>query len=122
MTPRASRGGTVLLEVLVALMIVSVAGAAAMASASAMTRTVATAQMRERDVRAASAFLDDVSLWTRDDLDRHLGNRPEGRWRLDVERDAEDLYDVALYGGDRGPLLVRTTFYRRAADGKPDAR
>ncbi len=93
---RAPRRGTTLLEVLVALVIIATAvvGAATLAAEAGR----ATARVRARDValRRASAFLDAVALWPREDLDRHLGERGEGPWRLRIGRPVPTLYDVTL--------------------------
>lgn len=71
-------------------------------------------------MRRASAFLDAVVLWPREDLDRHLGERPEGPWVLRVDRPAPTLYAVTLLAGPddstatAGTLLLATSLFRPA--------
>src|SRR6478609_384766 len=74
-TKGSSRSGVVLLEALVALVILVTAGAAAVTMAAQSAHDIQRIAEAERNLRAASAFLDVVSLWSRDDLDRHLGSR-----------------------------------------------
>lgn len=109
---RSARPGVVLLETLVALTILGAAGAALAAIAIGATDAVRRAERLDDDVRRASAFLDVVALWPREDLDRHLGAHPQGEWLLEVQRVAPALYTVAIAdSGDARPLL-RTALYR----------
>jgi len=100
----------VLLEAIVALAIITIAGVAAAIAvrqgAESVTRVTAT----EAEVRRASAFLDAVALWPRADLDRHLGDRAEGPWQMRVDRPLPTLYLVSL--SDSGRQLLRTAIYR----------
>ena len=108
----SARPGVVLLETLVALAILGVAGASLAALAVGATDAVRRAHRLDDDVRRASAFLDVVALWPREDLDRRLGTRPQGEWLLDVRHVAPALYTVAIAdSGDARPLL-RTALYR----------
>ena len=66
----------------------------------------------ERDIRAASAFLDAVVLWPRDDLDRHMGTRREGPWLLTVDRRDSTLYHVTVFDSLGRRQLVETIVYR----------
>ena len=117
-SPRARRG-VVLLEALVALVIVATAVTAGVTLAAEATRAVDRVRARDAAVRRASAFLEAVALWPRPDLDRHLGDRPEGDWTLRVDRPMPTLYIVTLLPVDTvvaasdpaGPLLV-TSLYR----------
>ena len=74
----ARPGGAVLLEVIVALAVLTIAGVSAVAMANQAAQAVAHTRQREDDVRRASAFLGAVALWPREDLDRHLGDHREG--------------------------------------------
>lgn len=108
----SARPGVVLLETLVALAILAAAGAALATLAVGATDAVHRAERLDDDVRRASAFLDVVALWPREDLDRHLGTRPQGEWILDVQRVAPTLYTVTIAAsGDTRPLL-HTALYR----------
>ena len=96
---RSARPGVVLLETLVALAILGAAGAALATLAVGATDAVHRAERLDDDVRRASAFLDVVALWPREDLDRHLGTRPQGEWLLEVRHPVPTLYLVALSAG-----------------------
>jgi type II secretory pathway pseudopilin PulG len=114
------RRGTALLEAMVAVTILAVAGAWAVAMASQSAEAVRRARVADTETRQASAFLDAVALWPREDLDRHLGDRPEGRWVLTVERPGATLYVVVLSTRADGVAeprpgrqLLQTVLYRR---------
>lgn len=106
------RSGAVLLEVVVALTVLTIAGVSALTMSAASARAVRQAQARDREVRAASAFLDAVVLWTREDLDRRLGERRQGPWRLRIDRPAPALYTIVLTDSLSGVELLRTAVFR----------
>src|SRR6185437_13705902 len=70
------------------------------------------------EVIVAIALLEAVSLWPRADLDRHLGDRAEGRWDLRIDRPSPTLYTVVLRDSTTRSVLIATSIYRAAA---PDA-
>ena len=109
---RRTRSGIVLLEAIVALTIVTVAMLATVAIVGQGVDSVRQAQLSEAEVRRASAFMDAIALWPRADLDRHLGNRAEGAWRLSVDRPVPTLYLVALTDSLSHRELIRTAIYR----------
>jgi type II secretory pathway pseudopilin PulG len=108
----ASRRGVVLLEVVVALTILATAGAAMIALSSQSIDSLHRARAAERETERASEFLDAVALWPRSDLDRHLGDRPQGPWRLVVERPLPTLFTIALTDSTGSRTLVTTALYR----------
>lgn len=109
---RARRRGAALLEVLVALVIITTAGASVAALASETARAVSHARDAESEMERAEAFFEEVTLWPRDDLDRHLGNREQGPWRLDVEHVAPTLYSLMLTDSSGTRPLLRTVVFR----------
>jgi hypothetical protein len=111
MRPRP-RHGVVLLEAIVALTILTVAALASAAMVRQAVESVRRARGAERDLRKASAFMDAIALWPRADLDRHLGNRAEGPWRLEIDRPVSTLYLVVLTDSVSRRELVRTALYR----------
>jgi type II secretory pathway pseudopilin PulG len=117
---RKARHGVILLETLVALAILGTAGAALAALAVASTDAVRRAQRRDDDVRRASAFLDVVALWPREDLDRHLGAHPQGEWTLEVQQVSPALYSIAIADSGDVRTLLRTALYR--AEQRPPQR
>lgn len=109
---RKTRDGVVLLEAIVALTILTVAGLASVAMVRQAVDSVRLAQQTEAEIRQASAFMEAVALWPRADLDRHLGNRPEGNWRLAIDRPVPTLYLVVLTDSSGRRELVRTALFR----------
>ncbi|HEX8361679.1 MAG TPA: hypothetical protein VF613_16300 [Longimicrobium sp.] len=108
---RHGEAGAALLEVIVAVAILATAGTAAVAMTSESARAVERARDADRRVREASAFMDAVALWTRGDLDRRLGERPQGPWLLRIDRPANELYTAALVDSG-GRELLRTDLFR----------
>ena len=104
--------GAVLLEVIVALLILSVAGTTAVVMASESSRAVQRAREADAEVRAANAFFEAVALWPRADLDRHLGEREQGQWRMMVQRPIPTLYTVVLRDTLAGAEILRTSLFR----------
>ena len=111
-TRRARRRGAALLEVLVALVIITTAGASVAALASETARAVSHARDSELEIERARDFFEQVTLWPRDDLDRHLGTREQGLWRLDVEHIATALYSLVLTDSSGSHALLRTVVFR----------
>jgi type II secretory pathway pseudopilin PulG len=116
---RKGRPGIALLEALVALLIVTVAGLAATAAVRQGAESVRRAEAADAELAEASAFFDAVALWPREDLDRHLGDRPEGGWRLHVDRPIPTLYLVTLVDSTNTRTLLRTALYRPLPAGTP---
>lgn len=112
---RGARGGVVLLEAIVSLTILAIAGAAIVALATDSARAVERARAADAATAKASAFLDAVALWPREDLDRHLGARDEGRWRMIVDRPGPTLYAVTLADSTGTHVLLHTVLYRAEA-------
>ena len=114
-----ARAGAVLLEAIVALTILAIAGAAIVALATDSARAVERALAADGAVRRASAFLDAVALWPREDLDRHIGDREEGPWRLIVDRSTPTLYSVTLADSAHRRVLLHTVLHRAEVNRAP---
>jgi len=112
LTRHRARRGVVLFEMLVALTILSAIGASVVAFAAESGGAVTRAREAEREVRRANALLTAVSLWPRADLDRHLGDRPQGPWSMRVDRLAPTLYTVVLSDSTRRRTILATVLYR----------
>jgi type II secretory pathway pseudopilin PulG len=112
---RLDRRGAVLLEAMAALAILSTAGLAAAALAGQAADAVRRAQTADAELREASAFFHAVALWTREDLDRRLGERPQGRWTLVIQRPAPTLYEVVLADSALTREILRTALFRPEA-------
>jgi type II secretory pathway pseudopilin PulG len=106
------RLGAVLLEVLIALAILGFVAASTLTFAAEGAARVRSNRVTEAELRGASALLDAVVLWSRGDLDRHLGRRRQGEWTMEVQRPAASLYEVSLEDRQTGRLLLHTSLYR----------
>ncbi|HEX5178972.1 MAG TPA: type II secretion system protein [Gemmatimonadaceae bacterium] len=106
------RRGMVLLEAIVALTILAVAGGTALTLAASSLAAIDRAAKTDQASQRASRFLDAVSLWPRADLDRHFGIRHEGSWLLDIGRPSSTLYVVSLSDSATGRVLFATSFFR----------
>lgn len=113
-----TRRGAVLLEAIVALVILAVAGTAVVTLAAESARAMDRAQEAAQAMGRADAFFHAVALWPREDLDRHLGTHPQGPWLLRIDRPTPTLYEAVLLDSAGGRALLRTTLYRQEA---PDA-
>ena len=111
-TRRARRPGAALLEAIVALMVFGTAGTAALVLVRDSAGAVDRARAAERRMRDADAFMAAVSLWTRDDLDRRLGDRPQGPWRLVIGRPEPTMYEVALTDTLTDAVVLGSALYR----------
>jgi len=113
---RLGSRGAVLLEAVIALAVLATVGSAAAVSASESIRAVNRAHEREDEIRRAGRLLTAVSLWTHDDLDRHLGSTRQGPWWLRIDRVMPALYTVQLADSLSGGVLLRTTLLRWEAN------
>jgi prepilin-type N-terminal cleavage/methylation domain-containing protein len=107
-----ARQGMTLLEVLIALAILASAGLAVLGVAVQSWRAVESARAADRSLLEASAFLDAVALWPREDLDRHLGERAQGPWRMRTDRPLPNIYTVTLTDSSGGHTLLATSLHR----------
>jgi hypothetical protein len=106
-----------LLEVLVAILILTVSGLSFVDLVGAGTRAVATARARERELADEERLLAAYTLLTRGDLDRRIGRREVGPYLADVQRPERTLYRIALLRRTTPEVedLV-TVVYRREAE------
>ena len=107
-----ARRGMVLLEAIIALTIISVGGVTAVSLAVSSLEAIDRANRADESSLHASHFLEVVSLWTRADLDRHLGDRAEAAWRLQIARPFPTLYVVSLRDSATDRTLFTTSLYR----------
>ena len=110
---RSSRG-IALLEVLVALAIVSGAGLALLDLVTGGLRAEQDARERERVLTVEERVLTALTLLKREDLDRRLGRHPIGELVADLERPERMLYRIAL-SQQQSPHVedLVTVVYRR---------
>lgn len=104
--------GVALLEVIVGLTVLVLIGFTASVMVVEATEAVHRAARADAEMRAASAFLDAVALWPREDLDRRLGDRRQGPWRLRLDRPTPTLYTAVLSDSTGRSEILRTSLYR----------
>ncbi len=119
MTPRGETG-IALLEVLVALVILSTAGVALVGLIGAGLLSERDARARERTMVAEERLIAAMTLLKREDLDRRLGRHPVGEFLVHVERPERTLYRIAL-AEVRAPEVedLVTVVYRPERPGAP---
>lgn len=110
--------GIALLEVLVALAILSGAGLALLDLVSSGVRAERDARERERMLAAEERVLTALTLLKRNELDLRLGRHPIGELIMDIERPEPTLYRIAVVQATSPEVedLV-TVVYRREPNG-----
>jgi type II secretory pathway component PulJ len=88
--------GVALLEVLVALAILSTSGLALVGLVNAGLSAEREARGREQTLVSEDRLLTGLTLLKREELDRRLGRHPLGEFQVDVERPERTLYRIAL--------------------------
>ncbi|MCU0635078.1 MAG: type II secretion system GspH family protein [Gemmatimonadaceae bacterium] len=101
-----------LLESLVALALAGIASLALLGALREASHTLTLLEQRRTTLVAADRFLAAVSLWTREDLDRRLGARPQGPFILTIAAPTTALYEVQLSDAVTRLPLLSTTLYR----------
>src|ERR1043166_88888 len=109
-----AKPGMVLIEVVAAIAILGSVAAAYLALASRSMALVRRAIDHEVVVARAGDFLGVVSLWSRDDLLHHLGERREGPWILAIQGDGHRLFRATVMDSVRVPL-VSTVLFREVS-------
>ena len=88
--------GVVLLEVLVALVVLTIAGIALMENVGAGLRAERDARDRETRLATEERLLAALTLLRRTDLDQRIGRRQIGEFVVDVQRPEGTLYRIAI--------------------------
>jgi type II secretory pathway pseudopilin PulG len=104
--------GAALLEVVVALVVLAVAGTGLVTMLGQTRHTMASLVASERQTRAAGRELDALVLLGRDDLSARIGTTSVHGFQLTIDRVAPDLFDARVAAASNGPVLLRTTLYR----------
>lgn len=113
----AARSGAALLEAIVALTVLAIAGISLLGVASDAYRVIERSADSERRMRDANRLLDAASLWSRTELDQRLGERIQGSMRMRIVRLSAKLYRVQLLTAADDELLLATSLHRgRSAD------
>lgn len=88
--------GVVLLEVLVALAILGLAGIGLIETVGAGLRAERNARERETTLATEERLLAALTLLNRTELDQRIGRRRIGEFVVDVQRPEKTLYRIAL--------------------------
>ena len=91
-----SERGVVLLEVLIALTILALAGIGMMETVGAGLRAERDARARETILATEERLLAALTLLNRTELDQRIGRRRIGEFVVDIQRPERTLYRVAL--------------------------
>lgn len=112
--------GVALLEVLVALAILSGAGLALLDLVTGGLRAERDARERERVLAVEERVLTALTLLKREELDRRLGRQPIGELIVDIQRPERTLYRIAVVQ-EESPQVedLVTVVYRREARNGP---
>src|SRR5256885_1417036 len=109
---RARRTGAVLLEAMIAITMIVIAGVGMVTLLGQSVTTAREAHRRDRDVRLASATLERVMLWTRAELDARVGTSRLGCCVLTIDLITPALYRVALLDTATNAVVLETTVYQ----------
>jgi type II secretory pathway pseudopilin PulG len=109
---RRRRTGAALLEAIVALAILSIAGVSLLRVAVEASHAIELSAAAEIRLREAGRLMDAASLWSRTELDQRLGERAQGAMRMRISRPTAQLYRVELMEGEGDALVLTTTLYR----------
>jgi len=109
-------GGVALLEVLVALTIVSVAGLGVLEALHEGIAAEHAMAARERDMASAHQLLADYALLDRRDLEQRIGSQKRGRQLIRVQRPTATLFRVAVADTTAPNLELLVTILYRPMD------
>jgi type II secretory pathway pseudopilin PulG len=108
--------GAALLEVLVALVIVALAGTAVVGTLTAGLDAEGAARARERRLAAAERVLAATTLLRRGELDQRIGDHVVGEFVVRIQRPERSLYRVAIADPASGVEELVTVAFRRPED------
>jgi type II secretory pathway pseudopilin PulG len=106
------RGGMVMLEVILGVAILGLAGVALVTLLAQTVHTVRQGRAAERRTESAVQLLDRATLWSESALASRLGRSRVGDWNLDVATPQAQLFTIAVLDTLAGATVLRTTVYR----------
>jgi prepilin-type N-terminal cleavage/methylation domain-containing protein len=110
---RGSERGVALLEVLIALALLSIAGLATVAMVDSAVRAESEMAKRENAVATASRVLTALTLLKASELTQRIGYHPLGEFIVSISRPEPALYRIALSeAGAATQEIVATVVYR----------
>jgi type II secretory pathway pseudopilin PulG len=106
------RRGAALIETLLALVVLALAGAGMISLLSQTIARTHDLHDRERDTAVGERLMETVASWSKDDLTNNLGVLREPTLWLEIDRPSPVLFDVVLRDTLYHAELLRTTLYR----------
>jgi Tfp pilus assembly protein PilV len=108
----AARSGSALIEVLIALVLLAMAGTGLVIFLGQTAHTLRHVRDEERLIRLASAELDRMTLWDRPTFIARTGRSRVASWTVHVRPLTTELFDISIAASDTGAVLLRTIAYR----------
>jgi type II secretory pathway pseudopilin PulG len=108
----ARRSGMVMLEVILGVAILGMAGVALVTLLTQTLHTVRQGRASERRTESAARLLSRATLWNDAELASRLGKSRIGDWSLEVARTQPGLYTLAVLDTLAGAPVLRTSVYR----------
>jgi type II secretory pathway pseudopilin PulG len=109
---RAMRSGMVMLEAILGVAILGMAGVGLVTLLTQTVHTVRQGRTTERRTVSAMQLLDRATLWSDGELASRLGRSRIGDWNLDVATPKSRLYSLVVLDTLTGATVLRTTVYR----------
>jgi Tfp pilus assembly protein PilV len=114
-----TRHGSALIDVLLALVLLAIAGTALVVLLGQTSRSMRDSLESEHLARRASEQLAWLSTETRAGFDARLGRTNLRGWTLDVRVASSTLFDVSIAMSDTSAPLLHTLFYRPDTNPSP---
>lgn len=108
----SSRTGMVMLEVILGVAILGMAGVGLVTLLTQTLHTVRQGRAAERRTASAVQLLDRATLWSESELASRRGRSRIGDWNLDVAAPQTQLYTLVVLDTLTGAPVLRTTVYR----------
>jgi type II secretory pathway pseudopilin PulG len=106
------RSGMVMLEVMLGVMILGMAGVALITLLTQTVHTVRQGRAVERRMASAAQLLDRATLWSDGELASRLGRSRIGELDVDVALPQPQLYSLTVLDTLTGARVLATTVYR----------
>lgn len=106
------RSGMLLLEVMLGIAILGMAGVAMITLLTQTVQTVRHGRSTERRISSASQLLDRATLWSASSLDSRIGRSRIESWNLEVTLARPRLYTLVVLDTLTDAEQLRTTVYR----------
>jgi Tfp pilus assembly protein PilV len=107
-----ARRGTAMIEAVIAIVMLAVAGTGLITLLGQTRHSMRTLRESERAIRAASAQLDRLVLLDRGDLVAREGRSSNDGWSIRIAQIDVALFDVSVAPSDTSAALLSTTVYR----------